>query len=195
MKTPSTLAAKKSPRRIGAKGQDLVPDLAANVDRITVQNWYWIGALPGCPRESLDVGGISFPKMTEAVRLDKSGNTHRVPRIGALAQLTSIQIERIRETLPDRVIRFTGTEPETDGVGEGLESLDEDNARRKGHAIRIPTSEQVKAGKRAYTQDPRDEPAARYLFAELCQNQDRPQYSDRYPEPLEVTGLEWPGED
>jgi len=219
-----TTTTKKTQKKTAAKGASLVPDLEKNRASVTTLQWFWIGALPGCPRESLDLAGISFPKMTEMVRKDphQSGKTHRTAKLGALIQLTEAQVERLIDRMPFQVIRFDDT-PEEDeakreqgrqrcdteearatygaigGAGAGIEALDV--VRRKGHPIRIPSPEDIakakKAGKtvRAYTQGARDEPAARYLFAELCESQTRPQRSDFYPDPLEVTGLEWPSEE
>ena len=68
----------------------------------------------------------------------------------------------------------------------------------KGHLITIPTegdlAERRKSGRaaRQYNPDPRDVPAARYIFAQLCADQVNGSRSDVYPEPLEKTGLEWP---
>ena len=178
-------------------GASLVPDLKKLTKGVIGKHWYWIGALPGCPREHLDIGSTNFPKMTEDVRRDSRGQTHRRPQIGSIRQLTQVQLQRIQDDLPQCVIRFDTDGPNPGGPGDGLEVLDKD--RRKGEPMRIPTDKQVEEAKKrdrfvdSYSASVLDEPAARYVFAQLCENQERPQRSDFFPEPLEVTGLEWPG--
>ena len=210
-------------KKPASAGSDLVYDLEKHRAVITTQNWYWLGALPGCPRETLHIAGVEFSKMTEIVRRNphNPSQTDRDARIGSLVQLTKAKVELLREKIRLQVIRFVDL-PAADaarraearaacktdaakrvhdpieGTGAGLEALDV--TRRRGHPIRIPTTDDVKAARkhgrvlREYVRDDRDEPAARYLFAQLCANQNQPERSDFYPEPLEVTGLKWPDE-
>ncbi len=209
---------KTETRTAGAK---LVPDLKKHQKGIVGKHWYWIGALPGCPREHLDIGSVDFPKMVERVSIDpNSRDTRRVPLIGSVRQLTLVQLKKIEADLPNCVIRFEQTFDEeaasrvkdaakcdddspaqlqygpVGGPGSTLEALDV--VRRKGHPIRIPTDKAVDEAKKAgrhlkgYSPDLKDEPAADYVFAVLCSDQNQPQRSDFYPEPLSVTGLEWP---
>ena len=202
-------------------GSKLVPDLAKLQKGIIHEWWYWIGALPGCPREHLDIGSVDFPKMVERVSIDPhSRDTRRAPLIGSIRKMNAAQLKKIEEDLPNCVIRFDLTLEEDaasrvknaakcdddspaqmqygdqGGPGSGLEVLD--MVRRKGFPIRIPTDKAVADAKKAggylkmYSPNTKDEPAARYIFMELCSNQNRPQRSDFYPDPLEVTGLQWP---
>ena len=177
-------------------GADLVPDIAKHIKGIIGKWWYWIGTLPGCPREHLDIGSTDFPKQVEDVRQDKRGKTIRRGQIGSVRQLTHEQLKRIEADLPQCVIRFTDDTPSPGGPGDGLEALDA--PRRKGRPVRIPTNEQVEKAiedgrpLRPFAGEVTDEPAARYIFAQLCVDQDKPQRSDFYPDPLEVTGLQWP---
>lgn len=177
-------------------GQSLVPDLSKLTKGVIGKHWYWMGALPGCPREHLDIGSTDFPKMTEDVRRDSRGKTHRTPKIGSLRMLTMAQLHRIEDDLRFCIIRFDKADSESPGgPGDGLEVLDND--RRKGRPIRIPSDpaveKAIKDGRplRPYSAEATDEPAARYVFMKLC-DQDKPQRSDSYPEPMEVDGLPWP---
>ncbi len=204
-----------------AAGAHLVPDLKKLKKGVIHKWWYWIGALPGCPHEHLDVGSVDFPKMTEDVRRDSRGRTIRRAHLGSLRHLTRDQLERIRADLPQCVIRFEESEEtwrkradadmrkraaienrtlrdadlELSGTLEDL-----DLPRRKGRPIRIPTDKAIALAKqhshrvRMYAAEEHDEPGARYVFAELCADQDRPQRRDFYPDPLEITDLEWPDE-
>lgn len=186
--------AAKAPKTTA--GGKLVPDLAKHTKGIIGKHWYWIGALPGCPREHLDVGSTDFPKMTENVRRDKRGKTHRRGQLGSVRQLTLVQLQRIEDDLPNCVIRFDGEMESPGGPGDGLEALD--NERRKGRAVRIPTDAAIKKAiddgrpLRPFSPEATDEPAARYVFAKYCEDQDKPQRSDFYPPSLEDSGLEWP---
>jgi len=179
-------------------GASLVPDLKSMTRGVIGKWWYWIGTLPGCPREHLDIGSTDFPKQTEDVRVDSRGKTHRRGQIGSVRELTHVQLQRIEDDAPQCVIRFDAKDdtPCPGGPGDGLDALDA--PRRKGRPIRIPTNTQatkaIKDGRpmRPYTAEVTDEPAARYIFAQLCDDQNHPQRSDFYPDPLEVTGLEWP---
>lgn len=213
--TPKNSPANKST----TAGASLVPDLKKHTKGVVGLHWYWMGTLPGCPMEQLWIGSVDFPKMTEDVRRDGRGQTKRVAKIGSLRQLTIDQLERIEADLPNCVIRFDVTKEEDEaqrernraacdneetrrlydpvgGPGSDLDALDV--ARRKGHPIRIPTDKAIEEAKKVghmiqtYSASTRDEPAADYIFMELCANQDRPQRSDFYPECIHVTDLEWP---
>ncbi len=177
-------------------GASLVLDLGKLTKGVIGKYAYWIGALPGAPREHLQIGSIDFPKMEEDVRLDKRGKTKRREQIGSIRRLTLNQLQRVEGDVPQQIIRFDAAGKSPGGPGDGLEVLDE--PRRKGTPMRVPTNANVeKAIKdkfplRPYSAEVTDEPAARYVFMQLCADQERPQRSDFYPKSLEATGLEWP---
>lgn len=179
-------------------GASLVPNLEANREAVEEAHWYWLGALPACPTEHLDLKGIHFPKVEELVSVKRDGGTQRIPVIGALVQLTIDQVLMLKDRLSRTVIRFRDKAGGETGVGVPVSSV-ESIQRRKGDPVTIPTVDEVKKAEAAgratnrYQQRPGDEPAARYLFAQLCENQERPGRGEFYPEPLEITGLAWPG--
>ena len=195
---PPIQAATKIP------GASLVPDFGGETAGTSTEYLYWVGIIPSCPVEGIDLAGISFPKLNERIIQDpgRPGDSRRVPVIGGLARLTEEKVRVMRDRLPLTVVRFTdGAESkgiqEEPGTGQNLGDLH--MRPRKGHLIRIPTEEHVKArrasGKatRRYVRKKGDEPAARYMFAVLCADQDNPARGEYYPDVLENTGLEWPG--
>lgn len=196
----ATATATPPARRTKIAGSALAPDLRRHQAAVETSFWYWIGALPGCPSEHLDLKGIHFPKVMEKVSRGPDGRTVRIPMIGSLVRLTELQIRAMRDRLTRTVIRFTPSEePRKTGAGASLGDQAE-IPRRRGSPVTLPSVEEQAERARnglpthLYQQSPHDEPAARYLFAVLCHDQERPQRGDHYPEPLEVTGLEWPGE-
>lgn len=201
-KHPLPEAVQAPTKRARFAGAELVPDLERHRAAVTTAYWYWIGALPGMPAEWVTLGGECFPKMEEDLVPHPKDPTKRLrlPRIGALVRLTRAKFDHIRDHLSRTVVRMTH-EPAQVAVGPGVQNTGAPVARgRKGFLITIPTAAEVEQRRKAnialntYTQDPRDEPVARYLFARLCDNQERGERGDSYPEPLEVTGLEWPEE-
>ena len=181
-------------------GDALVPDLSKFARGIEKEYFYWVGVLPSCPVEYIDLAGINFPKINENIipASDRTGGTQRVPVIGSITLLTEKRLELMREVLPRTVIRFfeaPGVQEEP-GTGQNLGDL---HVRpRKGHRITIPTDKEIeirrKQGRpaRLYVPGPHDEPAARYMFAQLCKDQEHPERGDHYPDTLDITGLEWP---
>lgn len=69
---------------------------------------YHCGAIdPACPFYSVDVGGISFPRMTELVKTDdQTRETVRMPRPGAFYELTDADVERVKDAIARKVIRW-----------------------------------------------------------------------------------------
>jgi hypothetical protein len=163
---------------------------------ITTQAYYWVGLLPDCPKEFAELAGTSFPKTTATLQKESaSGRTVHVPRFGTVTSLTEEQINLMRDKLSRTVIRFrqpTRDPLERANVGDITE-------RRTGHFITVPTEAEIEERRKAkraamrYTPQANDEPAADYMFAVLCEDQDKPRCGDYYPEPLSKTGLEWPG--
>ena len=200
---PKTKAKAKGANTI-IDGSSLSADLDGPLKGSLSQYYYWVGVLPTCPVESVDIAGINFPKLNENVIDDPSrtGRSRRVPVIGSITILTEDKIRLLREKLPRQVVRFldggagAGGAKEETGTGQNLGDL---HVRpRKGYMVRIPTDQQIKERRergrssRHYVRQKGDEPAAKYIFAMLCEDQDKPDRGDFYPDPLEVTGLEWP---
>jgi len=199
-------------KKAAPKRKGLAAPLDAHSPGVDVLRAYWIGAFPGCVGEGLSIAGVNFPKINEDVKRNSGakGGTQRIPRLGALVRLDHAKVELIRARLLQQVIRFTEVHrPEefiTDShgdekrVGHQTDAMDYDQPRRKGRPIRIPTETELenarKAGRplRKYTRGTHDEPAARYLFAQLCTNQEKPVRGEAYPPSLEDADIEWPEE-
>lgn len=71
---------------------------------------YWVGTLPGCPRLNVSAGGISFPRYTDPpTGTDPdSMQTQRAWSKGDLVYLTEGQVNAIRESIKNKVVRFVG---------------------------------------------------------------------------------------
>lgn len=195
--TKPTIPPKKS-RMIS--GSSLAPNLENYKRGVSREFFYWIGVTPDCPSESIDIGGINFPKVNEDLIRDpaRPSGKKRIPVIGAIVPMSEERIKRICDRLPRSVIRFTDDKGQAEEPGTGKNLGDLYIRPRKGHLITIPSDKEVadrhKRGRATnpYVQRPNDEPACRYMFAVICPNQDRPSRGDSYPDVLEVTGLEWP---
>jgi hypothetical protein len=189
-------------------GKDLTPDIADLAKGSGVQRAYryWVGVTPSCPVQSITVAGIDFPKVNENLIMDPSGTNKMVrsPVIGAIVFLDEVRVRLLRERLPLTIIRFTEEKSE---LGEPLRSVvdgqtigDAHRQPRRGHVITIHGKEEIEqrrkdgTGFNPYVPGPNDVPAARFMFAQLCEDQEHGSRSDYYPEVLEETGLEWPEE-
>lgn len=186
-------------------GADLVADiegrsLEAGVNR---RYRYWVGITPSCPVNGIDLAGLSFPKVNEQIVPDpnRTGQKRRRLVAGAIVWIDEAKIRRLRDRLPRTIIRFSSDDGVLDEPGTGENIGDVAQRPRRGRVITIPTDEELedrrKRGKpaHAYRPDPkRDVPAARFMFAQLCENQEHPEQGEYYPDPLETTGLEWPDE-
>ncbi len=202
---PATPAADMSGALTNIAGSALAADIqkrSREQGRI-VQYRYWVGITPTCPVETIHCAGIAFPKVTEQLVSDpmRTGQKKRAPRIGALVWLTEQKIRLLRERLPRTVIRFLDQQGQREEAGTGENIGDVAVRPRRGHLITIPTPEAIadreRRGKavRAYNPDPdRDVPAARFMFAQMCADQKNPVRGDYYPDPLEMSGLQWPEE-
>jgi hypothetical protein len=208
-------AKPRKPRapKLSDAGSDLLPDLEQHRDAVETSFCYWVGVTPACPVNQIDVAGVAFPKVNEIVEL--AGNeTVRIPVIGGLVWLTRPEIEEMRKRIKRTVIRFVQktTEPgevkpkylaKESGVGmsasEALVS-DREGKNRKGFAITIPTAEELEERRKnnfsaiPYQQQRGDEPAACYMFAQPCADQNAPSRGSVYPQTLDKTGLVWPGD-
>jgi len=192
---PKTVAKHNTP------GSALVPDLDTLSAGVTREYVYWVGVTPSCPVEHIDCAGINFPKLNEKImpRAGQKGKYQRVPVIGALVTLTAAKAAVMRDKLPRTVLRFLNektAQQEADAINSaeaGVNLGDLIQRPRKGYLITIPTADEAKARHTPpYVARKNDEPAARYMFAVLCENQDKPQRGEFYPDVLEDTGLDWP---
>lgn len=182
------------------EGSALVPNLSEHQVGIAKRYTYWVGILPKTPVESLAVAGVSFPKMNERLIQDPTNpeGKRRIPVIGALVDLTRDKLDLLAERIPNTVIRFLEEEAVKEEPGTGKNLGDLHQRARRGHLITIPSAEDVaerkKRGKATQQYIPRegDHPAARFMFAVLCKNQDKPERGEFYPDVLEETGLVWP---
>lgn len=174
----------------------LAADIGAGAPGVVQTRAYWLGAYPTCTGEGLAIGGQDFPKLTEEVRPSRGigGTSQRIPHVGKVIHLAESQVRKIEEKMPLRVIRFL--EPPADH--QQRDAFDEE-PRRKGYAIRIPTDADMASARASgrglpgYVRQKWDEPAARYLFMELCADQANPARSGAYPPPLsEHQGSLWP---
>jgi len=189
----------RGPKRTKVAGSDLVPDL--NKPGLSQREYYyWVGVTPSCPRESLDCAGINFPKVNEdlIIGADRNGRKERVKRIGALVKLTKAKFDKLRERLPHLVMRMLSTEGVKDEPGTGQNLGDLHVRPQKGHPIRIPTLQELEEKRNLglaanpYIPHPNDVPAARFMFCVLCEDQEKGNRGETYPETLETAGLEWP---
>lgn len=203
---PATLTAQERPQQgkthIG--GGDLVPDLEAHKTQTGVSRSYkyWVGVTPSCPREHIDLAGVNFPKVNENLVSDpmRTGNKRRVPVIGAIVDIDAHRIQIMRDKLKRTVIRFLDDGGQVEEPGTGQNVGDNHVRPRRGQIITIPTAEEIKQRRERgkptneYRPHPNDVPAARYMFAQICEDQERGSRGEYYPETLEKTGLWWPDE-
>lgn len=188
--------------RARTPGVDLVPRIDPNSRVVQREHFYWVGALPACPTEHVDLCGVNFPKMNENIVPDpmRTDKKARIPVIGTIVRLTEEKLKLIQARLKRTVVRFYEDRDQKDEPGTGENIGDVHQRARRGQVITIPREEDVvtaeKAGRntRRYVPDRRDEPVARYLFMRLCENQVTGNRGEHYPDPLEVSGLEWPEE-
>ena len=200
-KTKETAA----PAATKSRGVDLVGPLGRNDPSLGREYKYWVGVFPACPVEALYCAGICFPKVTEKVlrgQRHRTGATERVPQVGGIVPLTADKIRLLRERLPRLVVRFNAPrvrdEPMSGALLEDATDQERTKHKRPGRPIRIPTDEEMQQARanrlsvRPYVRGANDEPAARFMFAQLCEDQDNPKPGTIYPESLEATGLSWP---
>ena len=200
IKTKATVVASKT--RID--GSKLVPTVVPGAEArgLTNSYKYWVGVTPSCPVEWVNLCGINFPKVNELIVADpmRTSTKKRVPVIGSILQLTEDQNRAMRERLPRTVIRIYNDGGQIQEPGTGQNIGDNHVRPQRGNLITIPTNAEIDDRKKrnkplnTYTPSKNDVPAARYMFAVLCEDQERGSRSDFYPDVLEVTGLEWPDE-
>ena len=206
-KPKAPASAERAPaRRTKITGADLTVDPKKHETAVERSYHYWLGALPGLPVENAHFGGRCFPKIEERVGKAADGTSSRSAVIGAVVRLTADSVIKIRDRISRTVVRWRQESSEEavermgTGAGRGVESVTDEQRRRRGHLVLIPTAAEIAAKRAAgrpanlYQPQAGDEPVSRYLFAALCPDQQQPGRGDHYPEPLEVTGLEWPGQ-
>lgn len=192
-------------------GSSLVPTITPGSAGVERRTWYWAGVLPACPVESLDVAGVHFPKVQEEILPGPNNTKRRVPKLGALVRLTERHLRALEAKLPYKVLRFLNEDQQRREVeaaeaeetaGGKIQNLGDAARRaRRGYPVNVPEPLPKDAApwagrnQRRYVPQAGDEPAARFMFLVPCQDQGRPTRGEWYPEPLEVTGLEWPAEE
>ncbi len=90
---------------------------------------------------------------------------------------------------PNQGADITPTQNQVGGAGITPEDKGPWEHARRGHLITIP---QGNAGHRRYVAREWDEPAARYMYAVLCQDQENPLRGSGFPQPISETGIAWP---
>jgi len=189
---PPARPAQKPPEKLPAKS--FLPDLERRRSAVETRRWYWIGAIPSLPTESVDLAGLNFPKVNELVAKDRDGNTQRMPVVGSLVQLSREDVERLRLKAARTVVRFRAPKKK---VKIEDPRLHRGRPERKGQLITIATDEELNQRRASgiipvpYVQSPYDEPVANYVFAYLCPDQRSPERLNHYPPPLSETGLDW----
>jgi len=203
---PETKPAKKKALRKARKKKlptsSLAPAVLVNRtagEGTIVRHWFWIGTMPSIgDRGSVTVAGIHFPKLHETVSPAPAGGgrSERTGHIGQCIHMSRAQMESITECLPRCVYRFTEPPKDVPGPGEGIEALDQ--TPRRGRPIRIMTDAEIQVRKSTgvpaieYSPEEWDEPLVDHIFCVPCYNQDAPRPDVVYPDPISVTGVEWP---
>lgn len=186
-----------------AAGDALTPNIESLRSDMGVDTDYlfWVGVLPTCPVDSIDLAGINFPKLNELLLPPRPGTQNRVRHgvIGALVRLSEARMHLMIERLPRTVIRFfEDAEEQREEPSTGMNVGDAHIQARRGMLITIPTPAEIeqrrKAGRstRVYRPTEFDEPAARYMFAKLCADQVKGERSQDYPATIAEKGLSWP---
>ncbi len=185
-------AAPKSKRTIPIALPNLVPE------KVDLGHWYWVGALPECPRVVVHVAGIEFPKVTETVRWKNSlGVVERTKNAGVVLRLTETKLHLLADRLARGVVRpsrgFVTDQENT----HGQVVLD---AKRPLPAaiLTIPTEQELAAAAkrdratRPFCPQPGDRPLADFIYLQPLapgeKVKPRPADAD-LPPPLSVTGI------
>lgn len=197
-------ARKRSAGRIDPA--KLVADLdAMDPDIIGSEFAYWLGVLPQCPTNTIQAGGLTFGKVNERIINDPNGKQRREPVVGGLnRRVNARHIRALERLLPRLVIRFLepprDENPDEFGKGADYQSVDAAYVRpRKGYILTMPHPDDIARAKEEkrpppplYVRQRWDEPAARYMFFHLCEDQDNPHRGQYYPKTLDKTGIVWP---
>lgn len=164
---------------------------------------YWLGLTTDCPANQIDCAGLHFPKVQEMIvpNPQDPGKKVRVPVIGGLdANVTEDKILRLQEVLPRLVIRFLSEPAQKEQPGTGQNTGDPVVRARKGYVITIPTEQMVEDARangktlKPYIRLPNDEPAANYMYLQVCPDQKLPARGTIAPSTIGEIGIEWPNE-
>lgn len=196
--TQAAPSAKNATRKAGS---DLMPDLDRYKQGLHTTYAYWVGVTDKCPKPGIDVAGVHFPALVGERSKVAAGERELKP--GVIVHLRQDQIERMAARLRQTVIRFRDypAEHQPELGSRYVTATDDSQPQPKGGTIiTIPTKEEVDSVRGRgthypqYIADPKDEPAARYMYCMLCPDQDRPERLPHY-RTIEETGLEWPGDE
>lgn len=194
--TSQQQTSQPKPVRTHFDAHSLEPDIKSAQMAVLDARWYWYGALPECPNWSPAFAGVAFSKFNERI-VNKDGKTTRYPLVGCVSPLTHEQVQAIVGQIKRTVIRFTKP-GDGRGPGVGGDAVELKTQSRNGALIKIPTEaeldERRKIGLPAerYVASPLDEPVARYIFMLPCTDQEKGNRGTHYPEPMSVTGIDWP---
>jgi hypothetical protein len=179
-------------------GSTLVRDLKKNAAGSVKAYRYWVGLTPDCPLGDISCE-VSFPKTNDDL-LARAGEsrTQRIARVGAITLVDFTRLRRIQEKLPRLVIRQKSAN--SSGLGAFAPGRPTDSVVPKfnGELVEIPTEAEVQecrdtnAPTREYIYREGDEPAAKYMFMVLCEDQTRGQQGYEAPETMDKTGIVWP---
>ncbi len=134
------------PAAVGAEAasadDDLIPPEFKNATaHEEPRKTFWVGTLPDCPKWNLDLGGISFPRMTEKVTGPNA--TDRQPEAGTKIELTPTQVKRVKDAIRSRVFRMRAN-----GTGDLIITNDP---------------------RRPYTKSPHDRPCAEFVYMQAVE--------------------------
>ena len=161
---------------------------------IKKRRFYWLGALPTLPVESVTVAGICFPKMTETIHVNPSDPIRpmRLPRLGEVVALTDAEIERLAQSLPARVVRLRETLVEVLPAGVEMPTTARVE-RSRGQVIRLQGNAELEATGRIRKSVllPDDQPLAAFLYLvpELTLSPRLHAHGEPLPAPISETGL------
>jgi len=186
------------PRPTKIEGADLAADLSKFSKGIESEYFYWVGLVEECPVDVVYCAGVAFPKRTNRVvpELEVPNNYIHEKQAGFVVRMTEHKIRLLRERLPRTLIRVIEREIDTSGYDTETKKV----KKRTGKVITIQTDEQIEERiknnlpAQRYIKDPRDVPAAEFMFAVPCENQDNPRAGIEYPPVLSKAGLTWPEE-
>lgn len=191
----------RPPKKKGVliQGSELAPRIDFDSKGVHKQYFYWIGVLPHCPIQNVIVGAICFSKITAILVKDPTGTKRPQGAIGKVQNLDLWRFLRVKDRLARTVIRIHEPGPSLEEMAQIEMALDGTTLNRgKAELIKIPSDDYIEEMKRQgrparkYTPDPRDEPIAKYLYAQLCEDQNNPRRGSVYPGSLYETGLFWP---
>jgi hypothetical protein len=191
-----TFSSAAPPKISKIAAASLVPDLSkfAKDGTSATEYLYWCGLDPKAPVEYVNIAGLTFPKASELIVDDplRTSTRKRIPVIGQLERVSLQAMTRLRDLLPRTVVRFYNSKEEREEPGTGKNVGDIHQRPSRGQLITIPTAEAIARGVQPYIPSKNDVPIARLIFMQLCADQVRGSRGEFYPDPVEVTGIDWP---